>query len=130
MPDSELEAMSDEELLALGVELFNSQRFFDAHEAWEELWLRAGQPERHFYQGLIQIAAGFVHLQRNEYPGTVRLLQEGVSKLERYPASHHGLLLKPLLDGTIESRRKVVALGERRLAEFDLSALPKISSEP
>lgn len=41
-----------------GWSLYEARLFFDAHEAWERLWLRSAGPERRFVQGLIQLTAG------------------------------------------------------------------------
>src|SRR2546423_14166058 len=89
--DSELEALSAGRLLQLGIDLHNERRFFEAHEAWEAAWLRAPDPLRAFYQGLIQVTAAFVHLSRNEYPGSHRLLDEGLAKLRRYQPDFLGV---------------------------------------
>src|SRR5262249_29813355 len=83
--ETHLETLTDDALIALGVTLFNAREFWHAHEAWEQVWLEAPNPMRAFYQGLIQVAAAFVHVQRNEYPGAVRLLENGIAKLELYP---------------------------------------------
>ena len=39
-----------------GVAHFDAREFFEAHEAWEELWLRAAEPQKTFLQGIIQLA--------------------------------------------------------------------------
>ncbi|MEK9139339.1 MAG: DUF309 domain-containing protein [Bacteroidota bacterium] len=52
-----------QELFERGVEEFNSQRFFEAHDTWEELWRETTGPQRLFYQGLIQTAVGFYHIR-------------------------------------------------------------------
>jgi predicted metal-dependent hydrolase len=41
-----------------GVVLFNRGDFFEAHEAWEDVWVDCAGEERVFYQGLIQAAVG------------------------------------------------------------------------
>ena len=53
-------------MLDEGITLFNSGRYWDAHEAWERAWrpLPKGSPERDFYQGLILLAAAFLHRER------------------------------------------------------------------
>src|SRR5688572_7794939 len=79
-----LQGLSPEELLRLGIELYNTGHYWNAHEAWEEVWLEAPNELRAFYQGLIQVTAAFVHVTRNEYPGAVRLLEAGIAKLEGY----------------------------------------------
>ncbi len=59
----------DSQLLAKGVALFNHQQYWHAHEAWEQVWLKAGEPEATFYKGLIQTAAALVHWQRGNLRG-------------------------------------------------------------
>jgi uncharacterized protein len=76
------------ELFEHGIALFNAGEFFKAHEAWEELWLRAPAKEKAFLQGIIQIAAGFHHYRRGNLRGSRSLLSAGVAKLGRYPAIH------------------------------------------
>ena len=44
---------------------FNAQIYYEAHDVLEEVWLPIrGQPQAKFYQGLIQMAGAFVHLQK------------------------------------------------------------------
>jgi len=121
-----LETLSAEELLQLGVDLYNAGEYWHAHEAWEAVWLDAERELRYFYQGLIQVAAAFVHLTRGEYPGTVSLLDGGREKLELYPASFQGVALGRLLSGVKAARAEVGALGAKRLAEFDRALIPQI----
>ncbi len=64
-----------------GVRLFNSQKFFEAHEALEAIWLKAHGQERVFLHGLIQVAAAFHHHQRNNAAGFKSLLEKGCEKL-------------------------------------------------
>ncbi|MFC4637992.1 DUF309 domain-containing protein [Deinococcus hohokamensis] len=40
-----------------GAALFNAGLWWEAHEAWEPLWLQAAGPERSFLQGVILLAA-------------------------------------------------------------------------
>jgi Domain of unknown function (DUF309) len=39
-----------------GINLFNNGKFFECHEAWEEVWKRSAGDEKLFYQGIIQAA--------------------------------------------------------------------------
>ena len=123
-----LGSLSAEELLQLGIELYNAGHYWNAHEAWEEVWLDAEHGLRAFYQGLIQITAAFVHVTRNEYPGSIRLLQSGIAKLEGYPPSFMGIELKPLVEGARRARTQLMLLGERRMAKFDRSLIPPIKA--
>ncbi len=80
-----------------GVKLFNAERFFDAHEAWETIWLESRSEEKKFLQGLIQLAAALHHFQRGNLPGAQSLMEEGTSKLRQFGPIHRGLNLEKLL---------------------------------
>ena len=74
--------------IVAGVEHFNAQRFWEAHEAWEEQWLRSVGDDRLFLQGLIQLAAAYHHVQRGTLRGGVRLFDAAARKLADFPAGH------------------------------------------
>ncbi len=93
-PLSEFEA---ERLFREGVGLFNGVRYWHAHEVWETLWRAADDAERDFYQGLIQVAAGLLHLQRRNARGARNKLREGISKLEPYSPKHRGIIVNELI---------------------------------
>jgi predicted metal-dependent hydrolase len=124
--EGSLEGLTEEELLRFGVELFNAGHYWHSHEAWEAVWMDAPTPLRAFYQGLIQVAAGLVHLVRNEYPGTVRLLESGVEKLAPYGASFMGVNLEALMGESKAMRERVIAAGPKGLAGIERESLPRI----
>lgn len=74
-----------------GVEQFNSQQFFAAHESWEAIWLTAPEPDKTFLQGITQISAGFHHESKGNHAGARTLLQRGLEKLMQFPASYRGV---------------------------------------
>src|ERR1700686_2157081 len=84
------------EQFKLGLDHFNSRRFFEAHEVWEEIWLVEAEPEKTFLQGLIQIAAAFHHYERRNPSGAESLLASGIVKLLRFPERHRGLSIGEL----------------------------------
>jgi predicted metal-dependent hydrolase len=46
--------------------LWNEQRYYEAHDVLEQLWLKEKNAElARFYKALIQAAGAFVHLQKN-----------------------------------------------------------------
>jgi hypothetical protein len=112
-------------ILLAGIEQYNSGYYFEAHETWEDLWLRSPWPFRHFLQGLIQIAAAFVHLMRREYPGTIRLLDEGLAKLDGASMTM-GVDAKRLVADARRARDELAALGPERFEEWDQARLPRI----
>jgi hypothetical protein len=74
-----------------GVRLFNTQKYFEAHEALEVVWLCARGDEKTFLHGLIQIAAAFHHHARGNSAGFRSLLEKGWKKLETSGARREGI---------------------------------------
>ena len=67
-----------------GIDEFNQQLFFECHETLEEIWLEDHGEDRKFYQGLIQVAAGYFKLQQGVPAGALKLWRTGIEKLEPY----------------------------------------------
>ncbi len=70
----------------LGVELFNSGKFFDCHEAWEIVWLNAAGDDREFLHAMIQVAAALHHVQRGNLKGADSVGRRAMGKLAMLPA--------------------------------------------
>jgi predicted metal-dependent hydrolase len=84
--------------LTRGIDLFNSGRYWDAHEAWEAEWMPDRQgPDAGFYKGLIQVAAGCLHYSRRNRRGTVNKWRSGADYLRPYLPDHLGVRLSPLV---------------------------------
>jgi uncharacterized protein len=111
--ETPMDASKKERLYSRGLDAFNSSRFYDAHEHWEEVWLKAVNPEKMFLQGLIQVAAAFHHHSRANFLGTRNLLREGLLKLDRFPEIYGDL--------EIEALRITV---REWLADFDTGKIP------
>jgi len=45
--------------------LFNAQKYYEAHDVLEHIWLGSDGERYLFYKALIQFAGGFVHLQHH-----------------------------------------------------------------
>lgn len=119
-----------ETVLRRGVDLFNQERFFEAHEIWEEGWRALPGEPASFLHGLIQIAAGFVKLQRGEPRGATLNLEKGRSKIERFAPSRHGLDVRALL---VETERWISEAREMAGAartEYDATRLPRLRLAP
>jgi hypothetical protein len=92
-----LDPFEADRLFHYGVALFNGARYWHAHEAWETLWRAADDNDRDFYQGLIQIAAGLLHLQRRNTRGARNKLREGLVKVRAYQPAHRGIFVTELI---------------------------------
>ncbi|HYR80493.1 MAG TPA: DUF309 domain-containing protein [Candidatus Dormibacteraeota bacterium] len=76
-----------------GIDLFNEGRFFECHEAWEEIWKRSDGELKLFYQGLIQAAVAILHAQRGNLEGARSLHQKAREKLDPLADEHMGIAL-------------------------------------
>ena len=123
---TEAEVEERRPILLRGIEQYNQGYFFEAHETWEELWLQCPLPTRNFLQGIIQLAAAFVHLMRREYPGTIRLLDQALEKLEGFPAEFMGIDAARLVSEARRARDGLASLGPERFREWDQGGIPQI----
>jgi predicted metal-dependent hydrolase len=116
-----------------GLAHFNAREFFEAHEAWEELWLREPLPDKAFLQGLIQIAAAFHHYGRGNLRGTKSLLAAGSSKLEDFPGEHRGIAvhaLRALAQEWLEILEDTRHLRPENVPQIDLAPQGKAPRKP
>ena len=107
--------------LAYGIALFNSGKFWEAHEAWEEIWMNHPEDGRFFIQGLIQLAAAYHQLQKKVYRGVVIHLKQAQERLRLFPSDFLGISVSPIL-GVIDD--SLAAIESRSsLVEVDWAAL-------
>ena len=81
-----------------GIDLFNEGKFFECHEAWEEVWKRSEGDAKLFYQGIIQAAVAILHAQRGNLTGAASLYSKASAKLDHLPREHMGIALSELRD--------------------------------
>jgi predicted metal-dependent hydrolase len=81
---------------------WNEQRYYEAHDVLEQLWLNKDSDDDNFFKGLIQAAGAFVHLQKNfqhpthakhsrRLPPAVRLFRLAEKNLSTFAPRHHEL---------------------------------------
>jgi hypothetical protein len=87
--------------LEAGLAAYERGDFFLAHELLEPAWMGTDElAERDLYQGLIKLAAGFVHAARGNATGMAINLRGARERLVRVPvseAARHRIGLAPLL---------------------------------
>ena len=93
---------------------FNAQLYYEAHDVLEEIWLPIrGQAQARFYQGLIQMAGGFVHLQKQRLGPAARLFALALANFETYPGHHAGIDLETIRRICREHRLAIIDSGEK-----------------
>lgn len=91
--------LQDDPRFIKGIEEFNSGQFFECHETLEEIWLEERGEERQFYQGIIQIAAGYYKLEQGVPAGALKLWRTGIEKLQPYSPVYLGVNVDALMTG-------------------------------
>lgn len=117
--------------LALGCDEFNRGMFFESHERFEEIWQHEHGPVRNLYKGLIQIAAGFVHLSRGNYVGAERLLRTALGYIRPYrPAGALGFDVESIAAATEDTYERLLHAGPARVDEVDIARRPVFAFDP
>ena len=80
-----------------GIELFNDVEFFEAHDAWEELWQEYHAEDRKFFQGLIQVAVCLHHFGNGNIRGAKKLFLSSTAYLEPFAPIHLGCNIEKLI---------------------------------
>jgi predicted metal-dependent hydrolase len=110
-----------------GIEHFNACDFFEAHEAWEELWTDYHGPSRKFYQGLIQAAVALHHFGNGNIRGAKKLFLSCQAYLDPYRSVHEGLDLDKFLAQLTACFTEVMASTEEfPRIDIDPERIPEI----
>ena len=105
--------MSDSDAQALfqrGIDLFNSEEFFECHEVLEEIWTYSQQPDRWFLQALIHFAVGFYHAGQSNRNGATRQLRKGLRKVQGYLPKWDGVETGKIA-AAVQERLEVIEAG-------------------
>jgi predicted metal-dependent hydrolase len=115
---------------AVAMRLHNEGEYYEAHEAWEQIWIDELDDEwRLFVQGLIQVTSAFHKLFVQREPGGAsRLLERGLAKLDDYPAEYLGIALAPFRDGARAclARTSNLASKSPQIEKFDRTLVPRL----
>lgn len=73
-----------------GVDLYNQCFWWEAHEAWEDVWHTTDKDSFYgqYLQGLIQIAAAFIKWHLKQHDGLSRLFEIGFGRLSFVQEKH------------------------------------------
>ncbi len=96
--DVQTSPIPNEEAIALGLDLFNEERYWESHEALESAWKKAEGDEKEVLQGLILLAAALVHWQKNEKLVTLNVMKRAYDKLASRRTKRFGVDIASLND--------------------------------
>ncbi len=102
-----------------GIELFDAQKYWHAHEALEEAWLEEDGPIRHLYRGILQGGVVYLHAQRGNYRGVMKVYARCRRWLDPFPARCRGIDVEQLRKDLRSLFQEARRLGPERLDELD-----------
>lgn len=112
--------------LRAGADLFDAGRFWDAHERWEGVWQAEPRLIRSFYQGLIQIAAGYHQWAVKHRPrGGALNLGKGIRTLGEYRPGYLGVDVAAMLADAERMRTLAARHDAAGLAAFPAARFPR-----
>ena len=92
MNSANLESFEDNFLSALN--LFNNQKWYEAHDAFEDIWNNIDGDERQIIQGILQVSVSQFHLSKGNINGATILLGEGLGRIKNRTNINLGIDLK------------------------------------
>lgn len=101
-----------------GVEQFNQQEFYACHDTLEALWIEAFEPQKRFYQGVLQIAVACHHLMNLNWRGAVILLGEGIGRLSDYQPDYEGIDVTKLVEQSFRLLKALQEIGQEQVEDF------------
>ena len=113
------------------IRLYNTGRHWHAHEVLEDLWRATADPQRRlFFQGIIQLAAAFVHAERGNMRGVRRLLAKASAKLAAAPSPYLALDVSALVEAMAAADREAHAVASDQRRAFDWRYKPRLELMP
>lgn len=80
-----------EESIKLARELFNNEKYWRTHEVLESTWKHTQGSERELLNGIILVAAAFVHYQKGELAICISIMKRALVKLKNSYGNYHDL---------------------------------------
>ena len=68
--------------LFTALSLFNNHKWYEAHDAFEEIWNSVDGDERQVIQGILQVSVSQFHLSKGNLNGATILLGEGLGRIK------------------------------------------------
>ena len=85
------EIVEKEEAISEGISYFNNERFWECHEILEGVWKNCDGDEKFLVQGLILVAAGLVHYQKDEDFICISIFNRALEKLENSNGQYYNI---------------------------------------
>jgi uncharacterized protein len=115
-----------------GINEFNAGEYYACHDTLEALWMDSIDPDKKFYQGVLQIAVACYHLHNRNWRGAVTLLGEGIGRLPYYQPVYAGIDVTDLIQTSSNLLQRLQPIGSEGIGAFvdrlaqDATILPTV----
>jgi uncharacterized protein len=90
--------MEKDKAIKRAIQLFNDEKYWEAHEALEYVWKNANGIEKDILNGIILVAAAFVHDEKDEPNVCLSILRRAKKKLEGASGIYYGMDVNRIAD--------------------------------
>jgi uncharacterized protein len=101
-----------------GINEFNAGEYYACHDTLEALWMDSIDPDKKFYQGVLQIAVACYHLHNRNWRGAVTLLGEGIGRLPYYQPVYAGIDVAKLIQDSSNLLKTLQPIGIEGVGDF------------
>jgi uncharacterized protein len=101
-----------------GIAEFNAGEYYACHDTLEALWMDSIDPDKKFYQGVLQIAVACYHLHNRNWRGAVTLLGEGIGRLPYYQPVYAGIDVARLIGDSSNLLKILQSIGIDGIGDF------------
>lgn len=105
---------------------FNHGEFFEQHEYLELAWMEEKRPIRDLYQGILQIGVAFLQIQRNNWPGAIKMFRRGLPRLRDLPSICQGVAVETFYQQAACIHAEISQGGPSAIESFDNERFPQI----
>ncbi|MFQ6605239.1 MAG: DUF309 domain-containing protein [Fidelibacterota bacterium] len=107
-----------------GLQAFQREEYYEAHEIWEELWSDPALADRRILQGFIQVAVSVFHAYQGNLKGARSMVAKALSKWESAPALWHRISMPEFIQSAQHWAEHLHYVNH--IEEVDFSRTPKV----
>jgi hypothetical protein len=94
--------IAKDEAIRLAKLAFNDEKYWNAHELLEGVWKSSEGDEKSILNGIILVAAAFVHDEKDEQEIAISILRRALAKLENGRGTYFGIDIDLLATRVVE----------------------------
>ena len=109
-----------------GMKVFNAKHFFEAHEELEIAWKEEKGEVRNLYRGILQVAVVYLHIERGNYNGAIKVYDRCIKWLKVWPAVCKGVQVGNLRNDLETVMAEMRNLGAENISAFNTALFKNV----